>query len=180
MTMPELAFRYSLWKLVALLCGAALMEAWCIWTAWGHPDPAPDTTTLYVAHASVWFFGVGLVVIIVHLFRSGKVAVTIGPGGFRDSRISDDVIPCNAIIDASLYTTRSTVVGVHLVLDPKFVPQLHWNRIPGLRRLSDRMLTATGLIIPTGELNTEPGFLLKAIQAHLKPVSAEDNRLGKP
>jgi hypothetical protein len=166
--MPELTFRYSLAKALKLLAAGSLLEAGCIWIVWGHPtNPTPDTITFYVSYFGVWFFGAGLIVALINLLLSGKAVVLISTDGFRDKRLFRGIIPWDAIIEVSLYKPQSRVLGVHLTLDPKFVPELHYNRLPGLRRFSDKLLTKTGLIITALELNTDDETLLAAIEAHL-------------
>jgi hypothetical protein len=166
--MAELRFRYSFTKAVAMFAGSALFVAVASVILWGHlTNPAPNILVRFVARVGFWFFGVGLVLGLIYLLRSVKVVITISPDGFRDSRVVRGIIPWDVIIDASICKTQSRTYGVHLMLDPKFVPELHYNRLPGLRGVSDRMLTKNGLVIGALEINTDAETLLAAIKAHL-------------
>jgi len=167
--MAELKFRYSLKKASGLFAGSALLVYVCSWIVWGNlTNPAPDIITVNVARVGVWFFGAGIVLSLIYLMLSSKVIVIVGPDGLRDARLFRGAIPWDAIIDASIFKAQSKIFGVHVMLNPKFVPELRYNRLPGLRAFEDRMLTKTGLIISTFELNTKAENLLEAIQTHLK------------
>ncbi len=123
-----------------------------------------------IGAVGVTFFGACTLVAFWRMFTAHGVVVTVDTKGFRDTRISDKVIPWSAVRDISTWQSRGTRIMI-LAVDPGFERQLNLSRAARMALKASRALGADGLGIGTNDLKTDYETLFRTTTAFWKANS---------
>jgi hypothetical protein len=148
---PEVAFRASPVRTLALVAGSAAFALLGAWLAYGFE---PWSREWLVGSTCLIFFSVCTALWLKQALPGGPI-VTVGPQGVRDVRISPDWIPWTAITGFSV----ASVKGTHFLMlrvDPAFEATMSLTRVARWGRPANAALGYHGYGI--GAVGLSGGF----------------------
>jgi hypothetical protein len=167
MPLRPIVARYSRFRILSLITSGVGMSLTCLFVAF--IKPAPPMFVVLLMYFGVIFFGTALPIFGYRfLFRAGDVVVTVDDTGFRDSRISPDVIPWRAVKDVIEFRSPKlgTLLGFFLKLDEAETASLRVNWGIKLETILNAALGFRGYSVSMGALDIDVSTMLRAVRAH--------------
>jgi lipoprotein NlpI len=158
---------------ILLTVGALLMTGACIGLLLGFLGPPPTTVRQFVSPilalligiVGIIMFGLATIQAAGRLFSSHDPVLFLTRDGFKDARISSELIPWSTIQSVKDYRGKGLVIDV----DPQFVRKLRLGFAARFTRLANRPFGYQGLWVVTFPLeNTSTRALLDIIRDRIK------------
>jgi hypothetical protein len=147
-TSRTLEVESSPWKMVGLATLGAIMTLIPLAFAlhWVEPKTPLEPGTETAGFAAAGFFALCTLVIAWRLFTVSGPVVTIGPQGIRDTRVTSESIPWDAIAGIGTWTHQGQRILV-LQVTPEAEKKLLVAKLARLARLANKAVGADGLCI---------------------------------
>lgn len=165
---PKVEIGASRTKLVLLTIAGIVMTAGSALLASRRlPSVLPGSYGEFIGWVGLIFFGLCTLLIVWRLFTSHGVVLTLDSEGIHDKRITDKVIPWNAVRGISTWQSQRQRIMI-VAVDPDFERSLNLSRLARMAREASKRLGADGLSIGTNDLKTDHDTLFRTATAFWK------------
>lgn len=166
-TSRTLEIGYSRGKLALYALGAASFVAVGVWMI-GQETPSSRHSleaTQFWGYVTVVFFAFMFLIAVGRLLTARGAVISLTPRGFRDQRVSSDIVPWKAIADIQTWKSYGQPIMV-LALHPGEEEKLRLTRIARWTRGANARLGADGLSIAAHGTSINHDALVAAAVAY--------------